>query len=321
MWLKACIYGKSGTGKTSLGVSAPKPLILLSESQGLVHIKQAAKRLGVPVPPTYLVESVNDYRMWLQALRGDKTKPLTVKERYEEGGQTRERVVETLEEWPETVVVDSLTDMGRLIIDGIRWQSPPQKGKDGLPVDSQRFWQVLDDRFRNLLIGFRDLPLHTVLLALAEDKEDGEGESRTRSLNPSLPMRKLAQVVCAAVNVVGYTYRRETRKANEPVQLQYGVMTTGPEYMLTKPYRPLRDVELPNFSMWIAAVRGQLATPPPAPVASAESMLSSDEDKSETAEPQEKAEQEPGESKPEPATEPEPKPQRKRAARGVKSDA
>jgi hypothetical protein len=58
-------------------------------------------------------------------------------------------------------------------------------------------------------------------------------------------------------------------------------MTTGPEYMLTKPYRPLRDVEVPNFSSWVAAIRGQLATPLPAPAPSSESLLSAEEDKSE----------------------------------------
>jgi hypothetical protein len=276
VWLKAAIYGKPGTGKTSIGVSAPKPLILLAEAQGLVHVRQAAKRLGVPVPPTFLIESVDDYRAWLRALNGDRSKPLTVRERHTVDGKIEEIVVVQLDEWPETVVLDSLTEAGTLIVREIRWLSPPTKGKDGLPTDSQRFWNVLGDRFKALVHGFRDLPMHVLFLGLMDDRSEGEEDAKTRNVTMDLPMRKLPALVSSAVNVVGYSYRREVRKANKPTELQYGVMTSGPEYMMLKPMRPLRDTEVPNFARWVAAVRGHLADASPAPEPSGESLMAGD---------------------------------------------
>jgi hypothetical protein len=274
VWINACVYGKPGTGKTSLGVSAPKPLILLSESQGMVHVRQAAQRLGVEPPPTFLVESVDDYRAWLRALHGDKSKPLRVYDQYKgDDGKVERTLVAELTEWPETVVVDSLTDAARLVTEEIRRQSPPKKGKDGLPVDAQRFWQVLADRMKNLIMGFRDLPMHTLFLCLADDREVGEEDSKQRQLGPDLPMRRLPDLVAAAVNVIGYTYRREVREAGKPAKLAYGVMTVGPEYMLLKPYRPLRDVEVANFSKWVEIIHGQLAKLPAAPPPSHETTL------------------------------------------------
>ena len=324
VWVKACLYGKPGTGKTSFGVSAPKPLILLSEAQGLVHVKQAARRLGVPVPPTFLVESVEDYRSWLRALQGSKDKPLQVFERHRtlDGKVSDVQVVE-LEEWPETVVLDSITDAGRLIVEEIRRMSPPKKGQDGLPVDSQRFWSVLSDKFKALVLEFRNLPLHVVFLGLVDDREDGDEGNRVRNVTIDLPMRKMPAILAAAVNVIGYTFRRETRDADKPTRLEYGVMTTGPEYMTLKPYRPLRDTEVPDFSKWVAMIRGQLVKLPSAPTPSSESLMSAD-DGAKAAVAAQATDEAPTETATEAAPAAEPKPateKKKRTKKGEQKDA
>lgn len=260
-YVNAAFYGKSGTGKTSIGVSAPKPLILLSERQGIVHVKQAAKRLGKPVPPTLFMHTFGDYRNVLVALRGDKTQPFQIKQKVLDGdGNASDEVVFELEEWPESVVLDSLTDCGRLCVEEIRRQSPPVRGKDGLPTDSQRFWNVLGDRMKNLILGFRDAPVHSVFLSLADDRDVGEDDEKHRQCSPDLPMRRLGDVLSSAVNVIGYTYRKMVREEGKTTaRIVYGVMTTGPEYMTLKPYRPLRDIEIPDFTHWVNVVNGSIA--------------------------------------------------------------
>ena len=55
--LKALIFGDTGTGKTTLGVTCPTPLIILSETQGEASIRAAAKEAGMPMPATALVET------------------------------------------------------------------------------------------------------------------------------------------------------------------------------------------------------------------------------------------------------------------------
>lgn len=258
---KIAITGPGGTGKTNLGVSAPKPLIVLSERQGLPSIKQAAKRMGVPIPPVVYVEDAEDYRGVLRALHGPKDSPFVIVDHA-----TGERVIElSVEEWPQTVVIDSLTDACDVLINQIRKQSPQKNGRDGLPYDAKRFWGVLIDRCNGLIKGFRDLPMHVVFLCLLSDKtkEDDDGNLIERVIQPKLATNAMAHSLCAAVNLMAYTYRT----TGTDKQLVYGVMTSGPEAMLTKPCEPLQRIEVPDLTSWIERLNGNLVEAPEFPVA------------------------------------------------------
>ncbi len=288
------MYGKSGSGKTTLGVTAPKPLILLSERQGMVVIRQAAARLGLPVPAVIHMQSLEDYRSVLRALHGSRAEPFRVFETIDTAttGPRRQLVFELpVDQWPETVVLDSTTDAMRLVIEEIRQQSPPKAGQDGLPVDSQRFWQVLESRAMNLIQGYRDVKAHKLFLCLCDDRMTGEDDNQKRSITPDLPMRKFPEKLSAACNVMAYAYRRE-KKTQRPdrqgveVKTIYGVMTGGPEHMLLKPHPPLRQFEVPNYSAWVQIIRGELANLPTAPSPSTESAQVSEEPSNVPAETQ-----------------------------------
>lgn len=269
--VKACIYGNPGTGKTSFGVTAPKPLIAITERQAIVHIKEAVRRLGVPMPPVFYLEHANDLRNLVRSLHGDRSGPFKLYEMHGEGDKREKICVHESPEWPETFVLDSATDACRLLVEEIRRQSPPQLGRDGLPVDSARFWNVLIQRAANMVTSIRDLPMHAIFLALADDRESGDEDNKVRTVKPSMAAKQLALTLSAAVNVVGYTYRKTKRGlAGEQHKLEYGIMTTGPEYMMTKPYRPLRDVEVPDFSYWVRVIRGEERQLKPAPAPSQE---------------------------------------------------
>lgn len=251
-FLKALVYGGSGTGKTNFGVSAPKPIILLSEQQAVPHIRAAALRLGRPNPPVLVMESLDDYRCALTALRGDKAKPFVVRD-------LDGKEVMTLAEWPETAVLDSVTDACELVSQEIRTQSPPKTGKDGLPVDSERYWNVLADRAQKLIRAFRDLPMNVLFLCLLDERitEDEDGK-KSKWVGPQLAMRKMPGVIQAAVNVVGVTYRRRAKVADKQGNRpnEYGIATIGPDYFQLKPFPPLRDHEVTDFSSWCARING-----------------------------------------------------------------
>jgi hypothetical protein len=249
-YLKALVYGNPGTGKTSFGVSAPKPLILLSERQGVPHVRAAARRLGRHVPPTLHIERADDLRLVLRALMSARGEDFMVSDR--EG----KPVVRLEGYWPETVVLDSFTDMNRLLADEIDRESPPKLGKDNLPVRSDRFWGVFMDRTSRLIRTFRDIPYHLVILALLDDRTEGEGESAERHVGPQCEYKRAQGTLAAAVNVVGVTYRRaRTRKEQvQEIEYEYGITTCAPGYYLTKPYRPLRDSEVPDFTSWVQRV-------------------------------------------------------------------
>lgn len=253
------ICGPGGVGKTTMGVSAPKPLIVLSERQGMPSIRLAAKRLGRPVPPVALVEEADDYRAVLKALRGPRDKPFRI---VADGQVVMELPVE---EWPESVVIDSLTDACDVLVAEIRKISPPKKGRDGLPVDAQRFWGVLIDRATGIIKGFRDLPMHVVFLCLVSDKtkEDKDGRILERIVQPKLATKDMANALCAAVNVLGYAYKTLDRDKN----VVHGFMTQGPEGMMTKPCEPLRGREVPDVANMIARLQGNLEDVPTMPLA------------------------------------------------------
>ena len=245
-WLKALVYGKSGTGKTSFGVSAPGALILLSEKQAVPHIRAAAKRLGKPMPTVLVMECLDDYRAVIKALHADRSKPFQVR-------NSADDVVLELATWPESIVLDSVTDACELISQEIREQSPPKTGKDGLPVDSERYWNVLADRAQKLIRAFRDVDANVLFLCLLDDRTTGEGDEAVRSVGPQLPMRKLPAVVMAAVNVVGVTFRQ----MNKQKQHEYGIRTVAPDYVETKPFPPLLPVEVTDFSSWCKRINGE----------------------------------------------------------------
>jgi len=265
MYLNVCVFGATGTGKTSLGVTAPKPLILLSERQGMLHIRQAAKRLGISAPPTILMNSFGDYRQVARALHGDRDEPFRVL------ASDGEIIFES--EWPETIVFDSMTDCCRLVRDELREISPPKAGSsDGLPRDSQAFWGVFLDKVHNLILGFRDAPVNTLFLCLADDRTVGEGADEIRHLQPSMAMRKMPNMLASAVNLQGYSYRKRVTK-NGGTKTIFAVSFSGPEHLMVKPCEPLREREHQDFSAWVNAVCGAVAPGGTVPEPSVEEIV------------------------------------------------
>lgn len=252
-FIKAAIYGPPGTGKSSFGVTAPNPLILLSERQGIAHIRAAAARLGRSVPPVLFMESLADYRMVLRALMTGAGKP-TITVANDKG------TVFYTGPYPSTVVLDSLTDACRLVTDEVMLEAPPEKAKDGLDKVSERHWAAQRDRSEKLIRAFRNVPAHVLFLCLADDRTSGEGDQQTRSVTPALSMRALPGFLCAAVNVVGITTREIGKTRDETTgdrDIEFGIRTIGPSYFMLKPYRPLRDVEVPDFSSWVARLTAE----------------------------------------------------------------
>lgn len=258
--IKALVYGRPGTGKTNFGASGKRPLVLLSEGQAVANVRDAARRMKRPCPAILVMDTIDDYRHVLKALHGDRSKPFVV-------SGDNGAVLLQMDVWPDEVVIDSITDVMDKIVAEIREQSPPKEGKDGLPVDSERFWNVLGDRGAKFIRAFRDVDLHVVFLALYAEREVGEDDNKVTVVGPQMPMRKLDSALMAAVNVVGVTYRKRNTdaKTREEQPFVYGIATIGPDNMALKPYPPLRNFEVTDFSSWIARINGQpdASVPPP----------------------------------------------------------
>ena len=247
------VYGTTGTGKTALGVSAPDPVILLSERQGFETVRDHARRLGKPMPPTFWIQNREQLAHAVHCLQVEADPiPAMLALLMKDKSESVAKAVATLPyKRPKTVVFDSVTDVMQIIWDGVVEQSPLKKAKDGLPDTSMRHWGAMSTRGKAFIRQCRDLPYNVLFLALLDDREVGEEDERSRVIQPMLPMRGLPSMLAAACNAVGIARVRAVRKKDEQTEMQHTIQFAGPDYMMTKPLRPLRDVEAPNMSQWL----------------------------------------------------------------------
>lgn len=251
IYVKAAVHGASGSGKSSMGATSPRPLILMSEKQGRTPARKRAKELGRGQPTIVEVDSLQDYRDCVKALHGPKNEPFRWVDR--EGN-----VVCEMDDWPLTIVLDSLTDACELVVDDIRRDAPPKRGEDGLEVFSQRHWNELKKRCSRLIRAFRDAPVHVLFLSLLDEKvtETTDGTT-TRLVGPMMPMRTLPDILMQATNVAGILTRRSENDPENPEGdklLVWEVVTNGPAWVKVKPYRPLGDREVPDFASWVERI-------------------------------------------------------------------
>ena len=283
------IYGPSGVGKTTLGVTAPDPVILLAERQGFESVRDAAKRLGKPTPPTFWVRTRGDVAKCVAVLQSEP-EPLPVLVRWFGGenmlGAGDQLTTEQQEEIdaaiealpfkrPKSVVLDSITEMLAQVWDHILEQSPAKLAKDGLPDTNMRHWGTMKERCQQFVRAFRDLPYHVIFLALEDDREVGDDDSRQRQVGPAVPMRSVPAMIAAACNAVGQAQVRTTRTADEAADggvrtdLVRYVRFFAPSYVLTKPHEHLAADEQPDVSAWFAQMEGDDDAPAPKPVKAA----------------------------------------------------
>lgn len=283
------IFGPSGVGKTTLGVTAPDPVILLAERQGFESVRDAAARLGKPVPPTFWVRTRDDVAKCVAAFQSEVF-PLAVLARWF-GGESELKDGESLSAeqetaiaeavaalpytQPKTIVCDSVTEMFQQVWDHILTQAPAKIAKDGLPDTNMRHWGAMKERCAAFIRSFRDLPYHVIFLALEDDKETGDDDARQRVVGPATPMRTIPGMLAAACNAVGQAQIRTVRQADEKApdgvrnDLVRYVRFFAPSYVLTKPHERLAADEQPDVSKWFAQMEGGDDAPAPEPVADA----------------------------------------------------
>ncbi len=201
--IKALIYGDSGSGKTTLAVTAPKPLVLLTE-------RQAIPSINASNPDAVIIEcaSADDLRKVISAIRdGDKQ----------------------LAQF-ETLVIDSLTESQRLIKDDIL-----KKGRrDQMQMQD---WGKLADGTRGLIRSLRDLPINVVCTALMEhETEESTGK---RFVNPIFEGRKTNKEIAQWFSFIGCLYRKDTKAEDGKRIAQRHLMLDGSDTVLCKTIPPL----------------------------------------------------------------------------------
>lgn len=252
---KGLIYGKTGTGKSSLAATAPKPVVLLSERQGFESVRESARRRGRPMPPVFFVSTKAQLGQAYSALR-TPTPIVSLINAFVPAAQREEAIASLPYLVPETIVLDSMSEFFKRISDEIEETAPSRNGKDGLPVKAERYWSALADRSDALVRSFRDLPYHVLFLAGEDDRtsEDENGVS-VRTVKAAAPMKALPGILASACNFVGRSIRvQDTVKSADGkatrIVHRWGVRFAAPENVETKRATGLRDVEPADVAAW-----------------------------------------------------------------------
>jgi len=219
------LYGRSGTGKTTIAASFPKPLLLLD-----------AKDKGT--------DSISDVK---------KIDVMDVKA-YEDF----ETVYWFLKQNPEaykTVVIDTMSQVQHLAIEQIMEDQDKDTKRAGeWGTMTKRDWGMVASKLKEAIINFRDLPQEVVFIAQDRVFNDDEGDEESM-LDPEVGPGLIPSVVKtlnAAVTVIGNTFIRNRikvtgkgRKRKETKRTQY-CLRVGPNPVYITKMRKPKKVKLPS---------------------------------------------------------------------------
>lgn len=172
LYYKLLVYGHSGAGKTWLAASAPNPIVLLTEQNGVQSV-----RMSNPDARYAFTSSIEDVRDLLRAAQS--------------------RTLGTDDDPVDTIVIDGLTEVQRLFKD----EMMRERGDGEFSI---AMWGELTEKMRRFLRVLRDVPYHVVCTALAEAEMEGE----IRHVFPAFQGRKLYDEVMQYFNAVAYCYKQ-----------------------------------------------------------------------------------------------------------------
>ena len=213
--IKALVMGQSGAGKTWLGATAPNPVIMLTERNGIQSIRNSNPNALVSYCST--ADECRDFL--LAATNGD------------------------LPEGTQSIVVDGITEIQQIMIDDILSKKTGEDRKMSLPD-----WGILGDRMRRFLRCLRDLPYHVIVTSLV-NHETNESTGETRVF-PLVQSKKLPAQMAQYFNVVGLLFKRESTEEKNVV-ISRKVMVEGPGRFLVKPCEPLTGILEADLSLWV----------------------------------------------------------------------
>lgn len=196
--ITALFYGKSGTGKTTLAASFPKPALLIDiREQGTDSV------VDVPDLDVLRLDSWKDFEAiyWsLEKVKGHKYK---------------------------TVILDGMSQLQEMALEAAREE---ENKPDGFL--SQRIWGIASSKLKTWIMNYRDLVNHGInVVFLGQYKLSGGGDDSADdeiepSVGPAL-MPSVASTLTAAVNIVANTFIKAVTKISSK-----GVPTTTFRYSL-----------------------------------------------------------------------------------------
>lgn len=190
-YLNCLFYGEPGAGKTWLAGTAEDqkdtaPVLFLDVEGGVTTLRKRKNLDVVQVRSMDQIVQVHDQ------LEADKS------------------------HYYKTVVIDSLTELQKLDMRTVMKEQYNKKpDSTDIDVPSQREWGKNGERVRRIVRAYRDLPMNTIMTALAaSEKDEGTG---VVSMYPMLPGKMRAEVP-GYFDIVGYLAAVEERNGDITVR-------------------------------------------------------------------------------------------------------
>lgn len=199
--LKMLIYGQSGVGKTRLAASAAdvkdlSPVLFVDAEAGTMSIRER-KDLEV-----FRMSDYAALQKFVAYMRGD------VGSKYK------------------TVVIDSLTDVGRVVIRQCVVDARQMNSNHDREIPEMRDWGRYTERMKIIIRALRDAPVNVILTALIRDQKDEL--SGKISYSPALQGAAASTDAMAYVDLVGY-FAPIGGGANKPIPTLH--FASNPQYV------------------------------------------------------------------------------------------
>ena len=210
------LYGRSGTGKTTLSASFPGKILLIDvRDDGIDSISDMDDKIDIVSTETW-----DDFELTYQYLKRKKKK-------YS------------------TVVIDTVTQLQLLCLEHICNKTSVTNWGD---VSRQQYGKA-SNMLQSWILKFRDLPLETVFTAqdriFNTDNEEVDSEI-TPAVGPRL-MPSVASFLCASCTLVGECFINHSEKKGA----QYMLRVSPHSYYITKVRKPksveLKDITNPSY--------------------------------------------------------------------------
>lgn len=235
----ALVYGRSGTGKTTFAATIDKvdPVVPGADRVLILDISEEGTDSVYDQPTLDVIElrNWNDFAGVYQFLKKGEHK-------YK------------------AVIIDTITQLQRLAMDEAKLRADVDV--DG--AMTRRAWGFLSSMINPMLLSYRDLPMHVILIAQdRKDETEDEEDDLIPDVGPAV-MPSIATTVNAMVKVIGQTYITQKEK-NVKGQIRRTTtyrLRVGPHpFYLTKLRCPKKfkvtgSIPNPNFSTIVEIIRG-----------------------------------------------------------------
>lgn len=230
------LYGRSGTGKTTLAATYPKPILYLNIlDNGDESISDVE---GIDVVDIETSEELQEQILWL-AKKANRGK-LVYK----------------------TVVLDTMTQLQGILVKEMgvnkKLQKKSKKRAGDFGTLTKQDWGQIAGDLKAVIMDIRNLPVNSVFIAQervfnAGDEEDDGVDQLAPEVGTKL-MPSVNKDLCASVNIIGNTFIRikvtkkkdDRGKSHKEIKKLF-CLRLGPNEVYTTKIRKPKGIEAPDY--------------------------------------------------------------------------